>query len=186
MKTLPRFSIIVSLLLVGGLSFAQAGFFTTSQIPGTAATVTGVTDGSDATAGLVGELITGITTSGNAIALSTGVTKTIVSVNLSAGDWDCGGVSNFTLTGVTSTGHTLGISLSTNTLPPQPGGSGLASDPLITLPMLTTVLSGTLNMVISAIRVSVNATTAVFLVAQASFTLGTDATFGTLRCRRMR
>ena len=146
----------------------------------------GTTTNDNATAGNVGEFVTSMVAAGAAVALTTATGKNVTSMSLTAGDWDVSGQVDFVLSGVTATLFQSGISLTTNTLPAQVGGSGLGTDALVGVPLLTTVLSATYCQGIAPVRISLAITTTVYLVAQAAFSAGTNAAYGTLRARRVR
>lgn len=148
--------------------------------------ITGTGTNDAAAAGKVGELITTTVAVGSAVAVSTATGVNVASVSLTAGDWDVSGMIDYVLTGVTATLFNAAISLTTNTLSGQAGGSGLGTDPLVTVPLLTTALSATYGQAISPVRVTLAATTPVYLVAQSTFSVGTLAAYGTIRARRMR
>lgn len=148
--------------------------------------LSGSTTNDSATAGNIGEVITATVASASAVSLSTGTGKNVTSISLTAGDWDVSGQVDFVLAGVTATLFQSGISLATNTLPSQAGGSGLGTDPLVGVPLLTTVLSATYAQGISPVRISLSATTTVYLVAQAAFSVGTTTAYGTIFARRAR
>lgn len=149
-------------------------------------TLLGVTTNSSAPAGYIGELITATVASGSPVALSTATGANVTSISLTAGDWDVSGTVNFALTGVTGTLFQAAISLTSATLSTQPGGSGLGTDPLIIVPLITTTLSATYSCSIPPVRISLAATTTVYLVAQETFSVGASAAFGTIRARRER
>ena len=151
-----------------------------------AAAVTGTATNNNALAGQVGEFVTATVPIGSAISLTTATSVNITSISLTAGDWDVTGLLNFNLTGATGTLFQSGPSLTTGVLPTQPGGAGLGTDALAILPIPVTGLTGDLTQIAGKVRVSIAATTTVFLVAQATFTVGTCTGFGTLRARRIR
>ena len=125
----------------------------------------GVTDGSDAAAGDVGEYLTA--TSG-AVALTNAALANVVSVDLTAGDWDVSG--NVVFTAGSGTHSFFGA-----------GVGGLDTFSSATFP------SAALNMGISTAmhRYNVAGTTTVWVVAEAGFA-GTVSATGTIRARRMR
>jgi len=150
--------------------------------------LTGVQTNSSAPAGAVGELITATVASGSAVALTTTVGANVTSISLTAGDWDITSNMDFTFGATTSvTSMQGGISLTSATLASQAGGSGLGTDPsaaFATAAQVPTALPSSLD--IGPVRLSIAATTTVFMVAQCSFTVSTLAAFGTIRARRMR
>jgi len=149
-------------------------------------TSTGTTTNDNAAAGNIGQFITSTVAAGSAVALTTATGKDVTTISLTAGDWDVSGQVDFVLAGVTATLFQSGISLSTNTLPSQAGGSGMGTDALVGVPLLTTILSATYCQGIAPVRISLAATTTVYLVAQAAFSAGTNTAYGTLRARRVR
>lgn len=137
-----------------------------------------------AAAGDPGEFITATVASGSAVALTTATGANVTSISLTAGDWDVSGQIDFVLAGATSTLHQAALSLTSATLPTQAGGSGLGTDPLASVPLPTTALSGTLSVPLAPVQISIAATTTVYLVAQSAFSVGTETAYGTIRARR--
>lgn len=146
----------------------------------------GTSTNDSAAAGEIGELITATVASGAAVALTSPTAKNVTSVSLTAGDWDVSGAVSFTLAGATCTLAQAGISAATNALPTQAGGSGIGTDPLVGGSFLSTALTGVQNLAIPPVRVTLAATTTIYLVAQTTFSLGTSAAYGTIRARRIR
>ena len=150
-----------------------------------AAAVKGTTTNDNAAAGSLGEFITStIATPGSTLATATPIN--ITSISCTAGDWDISMVADYAYTGTTVTDIRAGPSLTTGTLPTQPGGGGLGTDSLavdssnfVTITDVQTISSG-------PVRLSIAATTTVFMVAQATFSIGTVTVFGTIRARRVR
>ena len=132
------------------------------------------------------EYVSSTVSSGSAVSLSNGTSANVTSISLTAGDWDICGVVDYALTGLTATIFKSAISLTSNTLSTQTGGSGLGTDPLVTVPLLTTILSGTYSQNITPVRLSIASTTTIYLVANCTFSLGSVAAYGTIRARRMR
>lgn len=148
--------------------------------------IKGTTTNDSAASTIVGELITATVAAGSAVSLTTATGANVTSISLTAGDWDVSCQVEFVLSGATSTLHQTGISATSATLPTQAGGSGIGTDPLATMPLPTTVLSGTLSQCVPPVRVSLAATTTIYLVAQSVFSVGTETAYGTIRARRMR
>lgn len=127
--------------------------------------IVGATNGSNAAAGSVGEYVTNSAT-GVAVT-SAGATVNVTSISLTAGDWDVVGISSLagatTTTavggGISTTSATFGALGSFSSVP------GTASTPTV--------------------RISISATTTVFLVGNATFT-GTATLGGLIRARRIR
>ena len=146
----------------------------------------GTVNNDNAASGIVGQVITATVPVGLAVSLTTATTENITSISLPAGDWDVRGQVNFVLSGVTSTLHQIGISLTSATLPSQAGGSGLGTDPLVIFPLITTLLSNTLTLPAAHVRISLANTTTVYLVARSTFALGSESAYGTIFARRAR
>lgn len=170
--------------VIGGTSPAAASF---STLTSTGVTVLkGSATNDSASIGNIGEVVTSTVASVSAQSLSNGSGTNITSISLTAGDWDVSGQVDFVLSGVTATLFQSGISLTTGTLPSQAGGSGLGTDALANVPLLTTVLSATYGQSINPVRISLSGTTTVFLVALGTFSVGTLTAYGTIRARRLR
>lgn len=127
---------------------------------------TGVTDGSDAAAGKIGEYLTA---SGGTVTLTNVVTANIVSLNLTAGDWDVSGDVAFSAGAGTRTFFLAGVA-----------GS---QDTLIEATFPTAAM--TIALTTAVHRFSVTATTTAWVTAQAGFT-GTCSASGVIRARRVR
>lgn len=133
----------------------------------------GVTDASDAAAGKVGEVITA---SGSGVSLSTTATVyNVVSVSLTAGDWDVSGVVQATNTSG-ATYQSAGLSLTSATVDDV---LYLSGGPL-------TIGVGSLRTATPSRRISVSSTTTVYLVAQVNFSGGTVTGSGRITARRRR
>jgi hypothetical protein len=134
----------------------------TSQL---AAIGQGVTDGSDAAAGKVGEYQSG----SGSLTLSNTAVANVASLNLGAGDWDVSGNVVFVASAGTHTLFGVGI-------------GGLDTYSAATFP------SGAINQAMSTAvaRQSSASATTVWLVARADFTSGTVTASGTIRARRVR
>lgn len=122
--------------------------------------------------------------SGAAISLTTTTPANVTSLTLQPGEWSLSGQVDFTLTGATSTLFQMGESVVSAALPTQPGGAGLGTDAVTTSPVIATVLTATLDLLNGPVRLSIPTTTIVYLVASASFSVGTVAAYGTLSARR--
>lgn len=136
----------------------------------------GVTDGSDAAPGVVGEYIFSNIARGAGPALANGVTANITSISLTAGDWDLTAVAAASPT--TSITQLSGaISQVSITLPPFPT-NGLSL-------LLQGVTYGGDAFCTPAGRISLAATTTIYLVTQVFFT-GPTTGYGFIGARRAR
>lgn len=138
--------------------------------------IVGVTDGSDATAGNVGEYAHSELAAGSALSLSTGTTTNITSLSLQPGDWDIEGNVNFVVNGAAATSVAGGFSSSSATLPTDGtevysgAGAALTNDS-VTLPRR---------------RFSLSTSTVIYMVGLPVFTGGSVAGFGSMTARRVR
>ena len=103
------------------------------------------------------------------------------------GDWDVNAQVDHLIAASTSiTQLNASISLTSATLSGQAGGAGLGTDATATATFSAMVPTANITQGIMMIRLSIAATTTVFLVAQDTFSLSTVSAFGTIRARRVR
>jgi uncharacterized protein YjbI with pentapeptide repeats len=146
--------------------------------------VTGKTDGSAASSGYLGEYVTATLALASAITLTTATAANVVSISLTAGDWDVYGVVDFSLAGGTSvfgtSGYIGGVSSTSGTLGAQ--------DTYFNFPIDLNNKTGTFGFNVPKQRISVTTTTTIYLVAQATFSTGANTVkaYGTIRARRVR
>jgi len=135
----------------------------------------GVVDGSDATAGQVGEYLTA---AGGAVGLSSNVPADIVAMVLTPGDWDVSGQAQFGMSlGVLEARCWVGL---TSATVHTPGAS------VIVLVGGTTLLATNTQLMAGPVRFSVSAATNVYLGGLARFTAGSASAGGVISARRMR
>ena len=156
------------------------GTLTPSQTSG----IVGTTTNNNANAGSYGEYTESVVGSGSAVSLTTATTANITSLSLTAGDWEVWGTTFLQLTtttnlvsafnGTSTTSATFGAADTLNTVA-QNASAGIAygNSPLF-------------RAATQRIRYSLSATTTVYLVANANFTVDTATVYGTLRARRIR
>jgi hypothetical protein len=125
----------------------------------------GVTDGSDAAAGQIGEYLTA---SGSGIGLANNVVTTVATLSLTAGDWDVTGNVNFNAAAGTHTFFAAGIG---------------SVDTLFTATFPTTAMGQAMST--ATRRYNVTVATAVTLVAEVGTTSSATAS-GTISARRAR
>lgn len=133
----------------------------------------GVTDGTDAATGEVGELISN-QTSGTSVTSGTAFNAT--SISLTPGDWDVTGVIRFDPSAAVLTVAVGGVTPTSATQPgfPYAAQSSFGS------------ASSTQQMPVPTRRVSITANTTFYLVGVATFGSGTVTANGFLRARRVR
>ena len=146
---------------------------------GTAGVVLGgFTDGSNATSGTDGEYVTN---SATGTSLTSGTAANAVSVSLTAGDWDVTGTVTFVPAGTTTMSQYIaGVSTTSAVLPASNTG-GVVNN-------FGTMSAGAGQPAVQAptVRISLAATTTVYLIADAAFAVSTCTASGFIRARRVR
>ena len=144
-----------------------------------ASTVNGVTDGSNAAAGKVGEYVSASRVVGSATALTTATPKTVTSISLTAGDWDVTAIG--AITGAsTGTEFDVAISANDNSMTGTVLGDSRAQTPTVSL------AGADATLMIPQFRVNISTTTTYYLIVQETFTLGSPAAYGRISARRRR
>lgn len=147
----------------------------------------GTATNDNSAAGCIGEFVTATIPVGSAVVLGTGTPSNVTQISLTAGDWDISAQIDFNIGAITSITQLItAISLSTGALSTQAGGAGLGTDPINIYNTAAMVPTANISLDAGPVRLSVSATTTVFLVASATFTVSTCGAFGTIRARRMR
>jgi hypothetical protein len=136
----------------------------------------GVTDGSNAAAGQVGEYLSTI---GSITALTTNINSNVAGATLSlpAGDWSVWGSCQF-VPSASAIVFALGLSTVSATLP-SAGPSGQQVN-------LSMTGLNTCMLVTAVTRFSSSTTTTIYLVVQANFPSGTCTAQGNIQARRVR
>lgn len=132
----------------------------------------------NAAVGYVGEWAETVVTDGAAVAVTSGVDKTIASVNLTPGDWDiCGNIVTTPAAGTTTSQIAVGINGTTDTLPTveQRFQSGAA------IPASQRTSASIANR-----RISIGASGTLYLVANVIFAVSTMSCCGYINARRAR
>lgn len=137
----------------------------------------GTTTNDSSAAGQVGELLTA---SATGVALSTGVTANLTSVSLTAGDWDVTAVAQYTPAATTSiTELTQGINSTSATI------GALGSFSRFVTPAAVPGATPS-AWPVSTVRMTLAATTTVYLSSNSVFTVSTLTGAGLIRARRVR
>jgi hypothetical protein len=159
--------------LAGG---TLTGPLTISQTAG----IVGTTTNNNASVGAVGEYVSSVVAAVSAVPLTNNVAANVTSISLTAGDWDVRGDVSIqpaaTTSMVTANG---GINTVSATIPTVGVG------PRFYLSVAFPTGVGT-QMSLASFRISIAATTTVYLVALAAFTVSTCAAFGYIGARRIR
>lgn len=164
----------------GNLRFTQLSFNDDTAIAGTL-TVTpffNILGGSLQTpiAGIIGEQIRSYVPKTSPVALSNNTPANITSISLTAGIWDVSAIAMFA--GATSgTSITASITTTSATL-------GIEGDSAVFFPFLSQA-SVEFGLTIPAYRLTLGATTIVYLVAQEGFTVGSANAFGRISATRV-
>ena len=143
------------------------------------AVITGVIDGSAAASGVVGEDISSnvAQTTSN---VSSGVVISPTSISLTAGDWDINVIGYFAPAATTSvTQYIAGFSTTNGTTLPNQGQR-------IIFAQAASVPNAVSEIATGPIRLSLNATTTVFLNIRSTFTVSTMTGGGQISARRAR
>jgi hypothetical protein len=171
----------INLTLIGSItptqamSLSPAGLITLPQSGG----IIGSNGTTSATAGVVGEFISSQVLTSAPISLTSTVTANITSIVLTAGDWDVEGIIDYIPAATTNIGLiNSGTSAASATLGGQDTYCGDYYGAVI-----GAVIVGE---VIPKIRFLITATTTVYLVANATFTVSTLTAAGRIVARRMR
>jgi hypothetical protein len=137
------------------------------------------TSNGNAPAGGLGEYASSLVALGSAIALTTATVSNVTSISLTAGDWDVRGNVNYSEGGVTVTEIVGGVTSTPATIPTDGsevysgagvGVIGLSAKDSVTLPSK---------------RLSLSGTTTIYLVAKATFSVGTVSAYGSITARRV-
>lgn len=141
------------------------------QLPGTATS-------DNATSGNVGEFITNTT---NNTSLSSGTPINTTSVSLTAGDWDCTGITEFDAAATTNVTYLISGISSTSATPVY-----LQSSAQFYSPGVVDAGQNAKVLIAPTVRFSLASTTTIYLIGFSVFTVSTQTASGRLQCRRMR
>jgi hypothetical protein len=156
-------------------NLTATGPITPSQTAG----IVGTTTNNNANAGSVGEYISAAVGSGSAVSLTTATPTNITSISLTAGDWDVWGATAY-IVSAAATQLEGAVNTTSATIPGIATGFGQSN-----LTVNTAILTNnTLSLAPS--RISLSATTTVYLVAQSTFATGTVSAYGFIGARRVR
>lgn len=138
----------------------------------------GVTDGSNAPSGYVGEFISSTVLFASAVGIASGVPANVTSISLPAGDWDVWGNIGFSLVTATSMSN---ITAATNTV------SATLPNPAFYINLTitgTSLAGGSQNA--PKLRYNLTSTTTIYLVGQATLAGGTGKAYGGIYARLRR
>lgn len=166
---------------ISSLTYFEAEAINGAWVVASANQNLGVTDGSVAAAGYIGQVITSSVAIGSATGLTTATDKTITSITLTAGDWMVSGNIGFIAAATTvPTKLTASISATNNTQAISPNDGGFAQIQATLGTASTNVLTT------SPMRINIASTTTCYLVGTATFTVSTLTAYGSISARRLR
>ena len=171
-----------------GATTPNTGAFTTLSAsdtitPNQTKGIVGTTTNNSAQTGSVGEYLIS-TVSNTTVTLATNTAANITSLSLTAGDWDV--IGNLQLGTAATTNLTYWYSTISTTSGALATGSATASNVASPTAAGTVFGENAFTLLSPTVRVSLSATTTVYLVAQAGFTVAGLTAGGTLRARRIR
>lgn len=165
---------VITVSKINGTTPGPAATAPAGQIPGTAAN-------DSALAGNIGEYLSTSIATTSAISLSTGAATTIVSLPLSAGDWDVWGLAIFRAATITVATQLTGGLNTTTAMPGLISGAqgqfGLGGG--------LTGIADT-GVTVGPTRMSLNAAATAFLMGTMAFSVSTGAVYGVMQARRRR
>lgn len=138
--------------------------------------ISGITQGTAPSAGFIGEQFRATVATGSAVTLSNGTAANVTSISLTAGIWDVSGLIGFSGS-ITATTCVGGISTTSAT-------QGTQGDNNISTSSIPNGASDT-SVSIPSYRLTLNATTTVYLVALVNFTVGTAKAYGRISGTRV-
>ena len=154
--------------------------FANGIIPNSTSGIVGVTNGSNANAGSVGEYVVSNVLSTSPITLTNTNTVTITSISLTAGDWD---VSGFV--GLASSAA-LSWNVFTCAFNAGSANASATSQQNQFLPSSTVVYTYSQITPMQTTRFSLTSTTTIYFAAYGYYSGGTGTVFGQIRARRVR
>ena len=168
---------------VSGDALSQGGPIagTTGTFSG-AVVSAGVTDGSSAASGKVGEVISSVVVAASGIALTTSTQTNITSITVPAGDWDIWGNVQIIGAGTTTTITNAGsISVTSATLDHAVGHFSVAIPPSAYFSIVSEV-----TLQLSGFPVSQAGSVTYYLVGYSEFSVSTAKAAGAIYARRVR
>lgn len=145
--------------------------------------IVGTATNDNASAGRVGEFVSSVILVGSAVSVTTGTSKTVTSISLTAGDWDIWGSIWMNPAGGTITTQFAGsISQTNDTLATTPAiGSAYTQ-----LFGFTIGAGASCILAVPGTRITISGTTTVYLVGLAAFSVSTMGLYGNIMARRVR
>jgi hypothetical protein len=158
-------------------TISASGAITPSQTAG----LIGTTTNNDANTGSVGEYVTANQATSSPLSLTSNIARDVISVSLTAGDWDVQGIPYFSL-GTTTTCSGISCWIST-TSATYPGFSGATTAYNIAI---AAAAGQAIGLPTPTVRISLSGTTTVYMSAACTFATSTMTVAGSIRARRVR
>lgn len=162
-----------------GVLITSSGGNVTASTTLPAVPVQGTNTNNNAATGFIGEYVTASVASASPVSLSSTVPANVTSISLTAGDWDVSGSVGFKPDPTTAIVFMLGGVSTTSATNPDEGNRVLVS-------FKGNASDFNIENAIPTVRVSIAATTTVYLVADAYFGASTMGAFGRISARRVR
>lgn len=164
--------ILTALVAVDG---STGGFIKDSQAGNLPATATN----DSASAGNVGEFISSTVLNASQVALTNNTAANVTSISLTAGDWDVEGIVWAAFgAGTTCSYFTAWISTTSASVPTAPGSGAFNQ--------IQAAITGNSALLTGKIRISIAATTTVYLSVQMGFAVNNMGAYGFIGARRVR
>lgn len=165
-------------LTQAGLTFIGSGRVTNVTTQG-GGSISGMTNGNAPATFYLGEQIRSFVGSGAAMSVSTNTPKSIASISLTAGIWDVSALVGWVAAGSTSVVQkVISISQTNNVLSGNPGDDEIND-------AFNAIVGGQTAQSIPAFRITLSATTTIYLVVQAGFSISTLSAYGRISGTRV-
>jgi hypothetical protein len=168
--------------IVMGVDNAANRIFVIGFAPDSIAGIVGTTTSNNCNAGSIGEYISASIGSGSPTGVtSSGVPQNVISISLSAGDWDVrGNIGFIAAASTTIDGFVVGISTTSAAFVTPPSNGAYQA---FVLPFTTGAANAFST---GTARISLSSTTTIYLVAQANYNVSTMSVYGFIGARRVR
>lgn len=150
-------------------------------------TINGVSDGSNAGSGVVGEFVSGNVARASANSLVSAAAEDITSIALTDGDWEVRGMLCFVFVGTSTTEVLIALNTTSATVPALTTAASPTVPVRVDENRPTTTVTGDTCISVPAARYSyTGASDTVYLVARSTFSAGTVSAYGFISARRIR
>jgi hypothetical protein len=163
---------------VGGTNIFNVGSAGTSA--------TGTTTNNNAAAGQIGEVMSSVIPVVSAVSLTSAAAASITTLTLTAGDWDLSGIIVYHPGATTSVTISAAAISQTDNAVPAIIGQPTAGEVLIQNSSAAQIPVNDFTVSIPRCRVSLAASTPVYIVAKATFSVSTLSAYGSIYARRAR